>query len=435
LPNSRRYWYDRKLMTNSSPSSEPSPPRDPGDVRMRGFARRVTVARALEWLDQQEPGPLPSERVPLAEASGRVLAESVVSAVDVPLFERSMMDGYALRAEESQGASPYNRLELRVLGESLPGRACSLQVLVGTAIRIMTGAPLPDGANAVLPVERAEVVGDRVLLLDTLAPGKNVGRRGEDIRAGQEVLQAGRRLRPQDLGVLSSIGIAQVEVTRMPSVRIVTTGNELLPPGSIPAGHQIVDANTPMLTALIQRDGGVARTPGIVPDSPEAILEALRDEADIVLVSGGSSVGQEDYAPQLLAQHGELAIHGVAMRPSSPAGMGRLDHRLVFLLPGNPVSCLCAYDFFAGRAVRRLAGRDPDWPYQSLRLPLARKLVSTVGRLDYARVRITDGQVEPLAISGASVLSSTTRATGFVVIPDDSEGYPAGSEVQVYLYD
>jgi molybdopterin molybdotransferase len=400
---------------------------------MRGFTRRVTVQTALAWLDQQVRR-MPPEEVTLSSAAGCILAAPVVSAVDVPHFERSMMDGYALQAEATLGASPYNRLELRIAGEALPGRACTVKVTSGVAVRIMTGAPLPLGANAVLPVERAEVEGDRLFVLDPLAPGKHVGRRGEDIAAGTVVLEAGRALRPQDLGVISSTGTASVQVVAKPRVRIVTTGNELLPPGSKPQGYQIVDANTPMLAALIERDGGIARTPGIIPDSPDAILEALRDDADVVLVSGGSSVGQEDHAPRLLAEHGELAIHGIAMRPSSPAGMGRLENRLVFLLPGNPVSCLCAYDFFAGRAIRQLGGRDSVWPYRSVHLPLMRKLISTVGRLDYARVRIVEGKVEPLAISGASVLSSTTRATGFVVIPEDSEGFAAGTEVVVFLY-
>jgi molybdopterin molybdotransferase len=161
----------------------------------------------------------------------------------------------------------------------------------------------------------------------------------------------------------------------------------------------------------------------------------MRDEADVILVSGGSSVGQEDHAPSLLRQHGQLALHGIAMRPSSPMGMGKLDHRLVFLLPGNPVSCLCAYDFFAGRAIRVLGGQSARWPYPSKRFTLKRKLVSVVGRMDYARVRIIDNEVEPMAISGASVLSSTTRADGFVVIPDNSEGYPAGQSIHVFLYD
>lgn len=158
------------------------------------------------------------------------------------------------------------------------------------------------------------------------------------------------------------------------------------------------------------------------------------EPADVVLVSGGSSVGQEDHAPEILRELGTLAIHGVAMRPSSPTGMGRIGEKLVFLLPGNPVSCLCAYDFFAGRAIRALGGRSTDWPYRKMQATLSRKLVSTVGRVDYARVTLKGEIAEPLAISGASVLSSTTRADGFVIIPADSEGLPAETSVMVQLY-
>lgn len=407
---------------------------DPPDVRMRGFARRTTVEAVWEWIDGQARR-LASESVPLDRAGGRVLAADVTSSVDVPGFARSMMDGYALRADETQGASTYNRLELDIVGESLPGRPFEKTVSRGQAVRIMTGAPLPSGADAVLPAERVEVSGNRLGVLDDLPPGKNIGKQGEDIAAGTKVLSAGRVLRPQDLGALASIGLADVEVIRQPRVRIVVTGNELLPSGSAPQSSKIIDANGPMLAALVARDGGIPVTPGIVPDDPAAILAAMNDEADLVLVSGGSSVGQEDYAPSLLAQHGELAIHGIAMRPSSPAGMGRLGERLVFLLPGNPVSCLCAYDFFAGRAIRLLGGRQKEWPYPKIKMNLSRKLISTVGRVDYARMRIVEGRVEPIAISGASILSSTTRADGFVVIPADSEGYPPAAEVEVFLYD
>ncbi len=191
-----------------------------------------------------------------------------------------------------------------------------------------------------------------------------------------------------------------------------------------------------MLLALIARDHGDTLFDGITPDRPETIRPVMEDPGcDVVIVSGGSSVGQEDHAPMLLAEMGELAIHGIAMRPSSPTGMGRIGKRLVFLLPGNPVSCLCAYDFFAGRAIRMLGGREADWPYALRVAQLARKISSVVGRQDYARVSIVGGQVEPIAIAGASVLSSTTRADGFIVIPADSEGYPPGAEVEVYLYD
>jgi molybdopterin molybdotransferase len=404
------------------------------DVRMRGFARRATVAETLAWLDGHL-APLGEERVTLLEAVGRVLAAYIVSEFDVPSFRRSMMDGFAVQAADTLGAAPYNRLPLEVVSEVFPGTSTDIKLQSGQAIKIMTGAPVPAGADAVLPAEKVEIENDRILALGDVSPGKHIGRAGEDVERGTTVLSAGRRLRPQDVGVLSSIGAAGVLVIRKPRVRIVATGNELLPPGSSPQGSRIVDANSPMLAGLIERDGGIPINPGIVKDDPETILQALRDDADVILVSGGSSVGQEDHAPSLVAKHGELGIHGVAMRPSSPAGMGVLDGRLVFLLPGNPVSCLCAYDFFAGRAIRALGGRNTDWPYPAKELPLRRKLVSTVGRLDYARVRILDNEIEPLAISGASVLSSTTRADGFVVIPEDSEGYAAGANVTVYLYD
>ncbi|MEX0937101.1 MAG: gephyrin-like molybdotransferase Glp [Pirellulales bacterium] len=404
------------------------------DVRMRGFARRTTVEDALAWLDGNCSA-LPCERVPLRAAAGRTLSEPITSDVDVPDFDRAMMDGFAVRAADVQGASSYNRLRLSIIGEALPGRAYADPVQPGQAVRIMTGSPLPPGADAVLPAEVAEVKGPELHALVDVSPGKHVGRRGEDVASGSRVLPSGRLLRPQDVGLLSSIGIGEVSVVRRPRVRIVVTGNELLPAGERPSGCRIPDANGPMLEALVSRDGGIAIHPGIVPDEPAAISAALRDEADLVLVSGGSSVGQEDYAPLLVAEHGELAIHGIAMRPSSPTGLGHVDGRVVILLPGNPVSCLCAYDFFAGRAIRLLGGRRAQWPYHQHRLPLARKLVSVVGRLDYARVKIAQGRVEPLSIGGASVLSSTTRADGFVVVPADSEGYPPGAEVTVYLYD
>jgi molybdopterin molybdotransferase len=412
--------------------TDPSPTFD--DVRMRGFARRTTVAEALAWLDRQVR-PLPEETVPLGDAAGRVLATGISSAVDVPPFVRAMMDGFAVRAADTLGATPYNRLALEILGASMPGRPFEGTMGRGQAVRIMTGAPLPAGADAVLPAEFVESEENRVWAQGEVPPQRHVGRIGEDVAAGATVLPAGRVLRPQDLGVLSSIGVGRVPVVRRPRVEIVVTGNEILPAGSTGDHYKIADANGPMLSALVTRDGGIPQSPGIVPDDPEALLNAMRAPADVVLVSGGSSVGQEDHAPVLLARHGQLTIHGIAMRPSSPTGMGVLDGRLVFLLPGNPVSCLTAYDFFAGRAIRGLGGRPLAWPYRRITAPLAKKVSSAIGRLEYLRVRLVEGRVEPLAIGGASILSSTTRADGFVIVPDDSEGYPPETQVEVFLYD
>jgi len=415
-------------------ASDPEQPQ--ADVRMRGFARRTTVEAAVAWLDAQLPplAELPTEIVGLSEAAGRVLAGDISSSVEIPSFARSMMDGFALRGEDTYGATSYNRLTFRIVGECLPGRPFAGVVAPGEAVRIMTGAPLPAGADAVLPVEHTEIDGPTMLALDQVSAAKHVGRPGEDVRAGEIVAATGRVLRPQDVGLLSSIGCSRVPVIRRPQVRLVITGNELLPAGTPPCGPLIADANGPMLAALAARDGGAVIFGELVPDDRDAIRAALLADADVVLASGGSSVGQEDYVPKLLAEMGELAVHGVAMRPSSPMGMGGIGQKLVFLLPGNPVSCLCGYDFFAGRAIRVLAGRSKDWPYRRIRVRLARKLVSTVGRVDYARVQIRGDEAEPLAIGGASILSSTTRADGFVVVPADSEGYPPGAEVDVFLY-
>jgi len=403
---------------------------------MQGFARRHTVAAALAWVDAQITV-LESETVPLRAAAGRVLAAPVVSAVDVPGFDRATMDGYAVVAESTEGATPYHRIPLRVIGQTLPGSPFEGAVARGDAVRIMTGAPLPAGADAVLPAEFVEsdpTAANCIAALATVSPGKHVGRRGEDIVAGTTVLPAGRVLRPQDVGVMSSIGLGRASVVRPPRVRLVVTGNELVPSGSPPQGFQIADSNGPMLAALAERDGAIVDAPGLVRDEADAILAALHADADVVVVSGGSSVGVEDLAPTLLAAHGELAVHGIARRPSSPTGLGRLGPRLVFLLPGNPVSALCAYDFFAGRAIRALGGRPTAWPYRSTRATLARKISSPIGRLDYARVRLEDGRVEPISVAGASVLSSTTRADGFVIVGEDSEGLAAGADVEVWLY-
>jgi molybdopterin molybdotransferase len=407
------------------------------DVRMKGFLSRTTVDDAWDWLGSTlaAVGRKSIEQVSLKDASRRILAEDIVSVANVPGFNRSMMDGYALQAEDTYGATSYNSLPFKIIGTSLPGKPYPGTVTRGTAVRIMTGAPMPDGADAVLPVEVTEVHDETMSAMSEISRGKHVGVIGEDVAAGTRILSAGRTLRPQDLGVLSSIGCETVPVLKRPRVRILITGNELLPAGTSPHGYQIADANGPMLFSLVSRDGGAPDMPPLIPDDRQQLLAAMLEPADVILISGGSSVGQEDHAPQILAQHGTLAIHGIAMRPSSPAGMGTLNGAFVFLLPGNPVSCLCAYDFFAGRIIRALGGRDENWPYRKITATLTRKIVSTVGRVDYARVKLDDSVAEPIAVSGASVLSSTTQADGFVIIPSDSEGFAANSVVEVFCYD
>ncbi len=405
------------------------------DVRMRGFVSRSTVEAATGWIHAMlARATLAEERVDVLQAVNRVLACDITSDCDVPGFRRSMMDGFAPCAEETTGATPYNALSLQILGNSLPGAAFSGSVGQGQAVAIMTGAPMPPGANAVLPAEFTETRGNLLLAMGEVSSGKHVGDIGEDVRREAVVLRSGRMLRPQDVGLLSSIGCQTIRVVARPQVRVLITGNEVLPTGSKPQGNRIVDANGPMLQALVYRDGGRLLDCQLLPDHPQSLADRLMEPADVVLVSGGSSVGVEDHAPRILAEKGELAIHGIAMRPSAPTGMGRIADRLVFLLPGNPVSCLCAYDFFAGRAIRGLGGRDREWPYRRLQANLQGKLSSMVGRVDYARVKLSGDRAIPLAIRGASILSTTTEADGFVVIPMDCEGYADGTQVDVFQY-
>ncbi|HLX27671.1 MAG TPA: gephyrin-like molybdotransferase Glp [Casimicrobiaceae bacterium] len=405
------------------------------DVRMQGFARRSEVRDALAWIDAHAR-PLVDETIAIEEAAGRTLARDVIAPLDVPAFDRAAMDGYALVGARTAGASEYNPLAFPVIGQALPGQPFTGDVRASAAVRIMTGAPVPHGVDAVVPAEYASESGGEIVITRPVAPGQHVGHRGEDIRCGTPALSEGRKLRPQDLGLVASLGIARVDVIRRPRVRLLVTGGEVVAPGTSKGEYQVYDANSYMLRALVARDGGVLKGMQRLGDEPDRIRAALAAPGvDAVLVSGGSSVGSEDHAPRLIAELGELAIHGVAMRPSSPAGMGRIGDALVFLLPGNPVSCLCAYDFFAGRALRLLGGRSGDWPYRRVNAKVARKIVSAIGRVDYCRVRMIDGRVEPLALSGASILSSTTRADGFVIVPSESEGFGPDRDVTVYLYD
>ena len=409
--------------------------KDSTDIRMKGFKEKKDVVDFLNIIDEISASKN-FEVVCLNKAAGRVLASSIISTVKVPNFNRSAMDGYAIRGEETFGAAPYSPLDFKVLGLSLPGKPFEGCVTTQTAVRIMTGAPMPEGADSVIPVELAQEENKVLRVIESIPPGKNVGRIGEDVKIGQEILNAGRKLRPQDIGILSSIGTPSISVIKKPIVDIFITGDELLKPGSLPKGYQIVDSNSVMLDALVYRDIQIHPNIIFLEDRRELISDALsKSNADFILVSGGSSVGQEDHAPSLVKELGEILIHGVALRPASPSGMGIINGKYVFLIPGNPVSCLCSYDLFASRAIRQFAGINCELPYKSITLPLASKISSMVGRMDYVRVKINNGFAEPLAISGASMLSTTTIADGFLMVPGECEGYPSGENVKINLYD
>lgn len=401
---------------------------------------------AIRWIDDHV-SELEPEFIPTARAAGRVLAEDIANPADRPPFDLALSDGFALRGAATRGASSYNVQTFKLVGASLPGAPFGSDQPGSTwgdhlleehqAVRIAKGAALPRGADAVLPTEMAGLEGDSLRVQGEAPPGTHVSFRGEDISLDAIVLPTGQKLRPQDIGVLASLGLPQVPVVRHPRVRIVVRGNELLQAGDKPEPFQVYDARGPMLAALVQRDGGEVSQSETMPDDPRLLRMALQDpDVDVLLVCGSCPLPRDDHAADLVAELGNLALRGFAMQPGSSSGLGRIDNRLVFLLPENPVDCLCSYDFFAGRAIRALSGRQRDWPYRSVQLPLRRGVVSARGRVDYVRVVVTASDAEPLDAPAANRgLSSLTRATGFLVLPEESNGVQAGETVEVFVYD
>jgi molybdopterin molybdotransferase len=390
-----------------------------------GNNRRTPVADVLRLIDDRVHT-LDAERIASLEAAGRMLAARVVSPVNVPSFAKSAMDGFAIRSSDSGTR--------RIIGASMPGRTFASEVQNEDAVRITTGAPIPPGADCVVPLELADETDGEVQLRIEPVPGKHVIRIGEDVAAGTDVLAAGRVLRPQDIGLLAAIGVSSVEVVKRPRVAILANGNELLPPGSTPSGSQIVDSNSPMLAALIARDGGTLSSIQYVPDDRSVLRKAIQAcDADLLLISGGSSAGSEDHAAAAVAELGELAVHGVAMKPGAPAGVGFIGSRIAFLLPGNPGACLAAYDLFAGRAMRILGGREHECPYPRIEATLATDIESRRGRMDVVMVKLYEGRATPIA-GGPSRTNGAVEADGFILVPPEVETLTAGTAVAVFHF-
>jgi len=407
------------------------------DVRMRGFMEKTDLDAALKML-RSLVEPLEAESVQLEQALGRTLAQDIISTEEVPSFDKSAMDGYALRAAETFGASPTDPVSFRVIGEVFPGDVGVFEVGPGEAVRIMTGGVFPKGADAVLMAEYATDRGDVVQANGSVVPGRNVARAGEDIQKGDKVLERGRVVRPQDIGVLASIRMVELKVTRRPVVGVLSTGDELVEPGSAGAGQpgRVVNSCRYLLDGLITQTGGAARWLGTVRDDREALRAALGAfDGDVLLTTGATSTGKEDHLPGLLAELGELLVHGVNIRPASPLAFGRLGKALAVLLPGNPVAALVGFDVFVRPALQLLLGQREERWNRRVRGRLRRKLASALNRTDFVRVQLVgEGEVEPIRSGGAGVLTSVTRADGFVIVPRDDEGFEAGTEVEVYLY-
>jgi molybdopterin molybdotransferase len=381
--------------------------------------------------------PLPAESVPLEQALGRVLRDDAHSPIDIPAFDKATMDGFAVRVADVAGASRSTPVVLAVREDVPAGRRARSRLDPGTAVRIMTGAPLPAGAEAVVMQEDASRSGDRVEIFRGVAPGANCGRAGEDVRRGQLVAARGALLGPADLGMLAASGRTRVRVTRRPRVDVVSTGSELVAPGARPGAGGIHDANGTSLVSLARACGCEARFLGIAPDRPRA-LESKLDRAagsDVVLLSGGVSVGEYDLVPSVLRRRGFREVYwGVSIKPGRPVFLGRRGRRVVFALPGNPVACVVVFELLVRPYLDALSGRS-----RIGLVPLQAKLVGELrvrpGRRQFLRARLEARgvtlEVRPYPDQKSGVLRSLAASNALIDVADDVSHVPAGSTVRV----
>lgn len=384
-----------------------------------------------------------TERIPTRQSGGRVLAAAAVAAVDVPPFDRAAMDGYAVKAEDTFGAGRYEPKILRCIEKVYTGEVPTRAVVAGTCIEIATGAPMPAGADAVVMVEETEKApGDEVRFFTPVYPRQHVGRRGADIVTGQALLSPGDILTPARVGTLAAIGLADVEVFARPRVAILSTGNEIIEPGTPLGPGQIYDINQFTVSAVVEAHGGIAVPRPPAPDNLPDLVAAIRDaaDADIVVFSGGSSVGERDLILDALQQIGEIVFHGIAVKPGKPTVFGRVPRTAggsnepvpVFGMPGYPTSCLSNAYMLLLPMLRRVA-RLPEFKPRTVSVPLARRIVSTTGRHQFYTVRVVDGSAVP-AFKASGDITSMALADGYIEIPAQVDIVEAGETVNVVLF-
>jgi molybdopterin molybdotransferase len=383
-----------------------------------------------------------TERMATADALDRVLAEQLNSAQDLPNFRRSTVDGYAVNAADTYGATPGLPAFLTVAGEVPMGAVSTVQLGVGEAALVHTGGMIPDDADAVVMIENTQKVDETSIeLFKSASAGENVIQIGEDIRSGDAVLAPGRQLRPQDIGGLLALGITEVTVAVPPRVGILSTGDEVVPPDQPMQPGQVRDINSYTLAALTRRAGGEAVLYGIIPDDRAALEAAAaraHAECDIVVLSAGSSVSYRDMSVDVIAGLGApgVLVHGVSVRPGKPTIIAVAGETPVFGLPGNPVSAMVIFDLFVTPTIRALLGTETP-PQQQVQARLARNVSSTTGREDYVQVRVEMREGEPWAVpvfGKSNLIYTLVHAEGAVKVPLDSNGIREGAWVTVYLH-
>jgi molybdopterin molybdotransferase len=404
-------------------------------TRMRPIQKTIALEEARAIIDRTVLPIERTERVPLGEAHGRVLTREIVASADVPPFSRAGMDGYAVRAEDTAGASRLAPRTIRCVDQVFTGQMPSRAVAAGTCSEIATGAPMPDGANAVVMVE--DTNRDAAGIVQVFAPveaGQNIGRQGADIRNGQTVLRDGDVLNASRVGAIAALGRAEVDVYARPRIAILSTGNEIVDPGKPLAPGHIYDINKFTLSSVFAEHGGVPvpyRTAvDTIDDLSRAVDECLRE--DVLVFSGGSSVGERDLILDVIAAKGEVLFHGIAVKPGKPTAFGVIAGKPVFGMPGYPTSCLSNAYILVVPALRRIARLTPQ-TIRSVMLPLSQRVVSAPGRHQFYSVRIVEGTAIP-AFKASGDITSMSQADGYFEIPADTESVEKGDVIEVKLF-
>lgn len=378
---------------------------------------------------------VPPLELGLLDAQGCVLAEDVRARVQLPGFTNSAMDGYAVHAADTVGAGDSSPVVLPVVEDIPAGSTARLSLAQGQTMRIMTGAPLPQGADAVVQVERTDGGVVRVAVAMEALPGQNVRRAGEDVAAGDVVLGRGTLLGPGQVALLAAVGLGRVRVVPRPRVVVVSTGDELVEPGRLPGFGQVVDSNSVMLTAAVREVGATPYRVGGVPDDPRQLMEVLEGQlvrADAIITTGGVSMGAFDTVKEVLSRVGTMSFDKVAMRPGMPQGFGTLGEARVpvFTLPGNPVSALVSFHVFVAPALRAMAGRPEEpWPPGYVPAVAAHAWRSAAGKMEFARVVLDDGRARLAGGQGSHMLGALAAADALAVVPAEVTEVQEGQEL------
>ena len=406
-------------------------------VRLKGFQKLTSVDEALQmFLNTLRIKKLKAVVVPLHSALNRVLAEDIIARENLPRFDRSAVDGYAVRAKDTFEASQFKPKTLRITEEDGVGSKQAKQV--------WTGNPIPKGANAVVMLENTKPINCEVKVWVSVTPGENISKKSEDVRKREVAAKAGTRLKPQHLGLIAALGIAEVKVVERPKIAILATGNELVEIGGKPGEDQIFEVNRLILSALCRELDAEPVDLGIVKDDEDEILGKLKigfEMADVVMTSGGTSVGVSDIVPEVVNKIGKpgVIVHGVAMRPAMPSALAIVDGKPMIILSGNPVAAMIGFEVFARPLICRMLGLEKEERRLTVKAKITRRVSTVLGRKTFVRVRVLqrNGEffAEPISARGSGIISTMTKANGYVVVPENREGLEEGEAVSVYLFD